>query len=99
MEAANLGAYLADRSEGQRDDAVQALAETPGYAADQAGYLQVAVGSTTAPKPGSIRPCDGRPSASASPTCWALPTRPRTSSIGSPPSPHPSAPRIRRDRC
>ena len=44
MEAANLGAYLADRSEGERDDAVQALAETPGYASDQAGYLQVAVG-------------------------------------------------------
>ena len=44
MEAANLGAYLADRSDGERDDAVRALAETPGYAADQAGYLQVAVG-------------------------------------------------------
>ena len=44
MEAANLGAYLADRSDGERDDAVQALAQTPGYAADQAGYLQVAVG-------------------------------------------------------
>ena len=44
MEAANLGAYLADRSDGERDGAVQALAETPGYAADQAGYLQVAVG-------------------------------------------------------
>jgi predicted Rossmann-fold nucleotide-binding protein len=44
MEAANLGAYLAHRSEGERDQAVQALADTPGYAADQAGYLQVAVG-------------------------------------------------------
>ena len=44
MEAANLGAYLADRSDGERDDAVRALAQTPGYAADQAGYLQVAVG-------------------------------------------------------
>jgi predicted Rossmann-fold nucleotide-binding protein len=44
MEAANLGAYLAARSERERDDAVQALADTPGYAADQAGYLQVAVG-------------------------------------------------------
>jgi predicted Rossmann-fold nucleotide-binding protein len=43
MEAANLGAYLADRSDGDRDDAVQALAETQGYAADEAGYLQVAV--------------------------------------------------------
>jgi predicted Rossmann-fold nucleotide-binding protein len=44
MEAANLGAYLADRSDEERDDAVQALAQTPGYAADQAGYLEVAVG-------------------------------------------------------
>jgi predicted Rossmann-fold nucleotide-binding protein len=44
MEAANLGAYLADRSDGERDEAVQALADTPGYAADQAGYLEVAVG-------------------------------------------------------
>ena len=43
MEAANLGAYLADRSEGERDDAVQALADTPGHAADPAGYMQVAV--------------------------------------------------------
>ena len=37
MEAANLGAYLADRSDGERDDAVQALADTGGYVADQAG--------------------------------------------------------------
>ena len=44
MEAANLGAYLADRSDAERDDAVQELAQTPGYAADQAGYLEVAVG-------------------------------------------------------
>ena len=44
MEAANLGAYLADRRTGERDDAVQALVQTPGYAADQAGYLQLAVG-------------------------------------------------------
>jgi predicted Rossmann-fold nucleotide-binding protein len=44
MEAANLGAYLADCSDGEREDAVQALADTPGYAADEAGYLQVAVG-------------------------------------------------------
>ncbi len=44
MEAANLGAYLADRSDGERDGAVRALAETPGYAADEAGYLRVAVG-------------------------------------------------------
>ena len=44
MEAANLGAYLADCSDGERHDAVQALADTPGYAADPAGYLEVAVG-------------------------------------------------------
>lgn len=43
MEAANLGAYLADRSDGERDDAVQALAGTGGYAVDQARYIQVAV--------------------------------------------------------
>ena len=44
MEAANLGAYLADCSDGEREDAVQELADTRGYAADEAGYLQVAVG-------------------------------------------------------
>ena len=44
MEAANLGAYLAERSDAERDDAVQELAQTPGYRADQAGYLEVAVG-------------------------------------------------------
>ena len=44
MEAANLGAYLADRWEDERDDAVRALADTRGYAADGAGYLEVAVG-------------------------------------------------------
>jgi predicted Rossmann-fold nucleotide-binding protein len=44
MEAANLGAYLVDCSDQERDDAVQALADTPGYAADAAGYLEVAVG-------------------------------------------------------
>jgi predicted Rossmann-fold nucleotide-binding protein len=43
MEAANLGAYLAERSERERHDAVQALADTPGYAADQARYMEVAV--------------------------------------------------------
>ena len=43
MEAANLGAYLADRSAGERDDAVRALADTPGHAADPARYMQVAV--------------------------------------------------------
>ncbi len=44
MEAANLGAYLADRSDSERHDAVQELAQMPGYAADEAGYLEVAVG-------------------------------------------------------
>jgi predicted Rossmann-fold nucleotide-binding protein len=44
MEAANLGAYLAGCSDGERDDAVRTLAATPGYAADEAGYLEVAVG-------------------------------------------------------
>ena len=44
MEAANLGAYLADRTGGERDDAVQALAEMPGHLADPARYMQVAVG-------------------------------------------------------
>ena len=44
MEAANLGAYLARCSGDERDEAVQALADTPGYAADEAGYLEVAVG-------------------------------------------------------
>src|SRR4029453_3877692 len=41
MEAANLGASLAAPSEPERDEAVQALADTPGYGADQAGYMQV----------------------------------------------------------
>jgi predicted Rossmann-fold nucleotide-binding protein len=44
MEAANLGAYLAGCSDDERDEAVRALADTPGYAADEAGYLEVAVG-------------------------------------------------------
>jgi predicted Rossmann-fold nucleotide-binding protein len=44
MEAANLGAYLAGCSGDERDQGVQALADTPGYAADEAGYLEVAVG-------------------------------------------------------
>jgi predicted Rossmann-fold nucleotide-binding protein len=44
MEAANLGAYLAGRTDSERDDAVQELAQTPGYGTDQAAYLRVAVG-------------------------------------------------------
>ena len=43
MEAANLGAYLAGRSERERDEAVRALAEAPMYAEDQAAYLEAAV--------------------------------------------------------
>jgi predicted Rossmann-fold nucleotide-binding protein len=37
MEAANLGAYLADRSDAERDDAVDALAAAPPWAKDPAG--------------------------------------------------------------
>jgi predicted Rossmann-fold nucleotide-binding protein len=43
MEAANLGAYLADRSDTDRDDAVGALADAPPHA-DRAGYMRVANG-------------------------------------------------------
>jgi predicted Rossmann-fold nucleotide-binding protein len=53
MEAANLGAYLAGRSGAERDDAVKALAETPGYSADPAGYLEVAVSIRERFAPGS----------------------------------------------
>jgi predicted Rossmann-fold nucleotide-binding protein len=42
MEAANLGAYLADRSDTDRDDAVDALADAPPWARDAAGYMSVA---------------------------------------------------------
>src|SRR5919108_5892311 len=42
MEAANLGAYLADRSDATRDDAVDALAAAPPWAKDPAGYMAVA---------------------------------------------------------
>jgi hypothetical protein len=41
MEAANLGAYLADRSDTDRDDAVDALADAP-PPDDRAGYMRVA---------------------------------------------------------
>ncbi len=43
MEAANLGAYLADRTGAERNDAVDALADTPGPIADPAGYMEAAV--------------------------------------------------------
>jgi len=41
MEAANLGAYLADRSDADRDDAVDALAVAPPHE-DRAGYMRAA---------------------------------------------------------
>jgi predicted Rossmann-fold nucleotide-binding protein len=42
MEAANLGAYLTDRSDVERDDAVDALAAAVPWTADPAGYMGVA---------------------------------------------------------
>jgi predicted Rossmann-fold nucleotide-binding protein len=42
MEAANLGAYLADRSDTDRGDAVDALAAAPPWTTDPAGYMGVA---------------------------------------------------------
>ncbi len=44
MEAANLGAYLADRSDGDCDDAVDALAAAPPWTSEPAGYMDVADG-------------------------------------------------------
>src|SRR3954471_5063216 len=44
MEAANLGAYLAERSDGDCDGAVDALTAAPPWAHDPAGYLAVADG-------------------------------------------------------
>ena len=43
MEAANLGAYLADHSDAERDDAVDALAAAPSYTEDRAGYIAAEV--------------------------------------------------------
>ena len=42
MEAANLGAYLADRSDADRDDAVDALAAASPWTTDPAPYMGVA---------------------------------------------------------
>jgi len=42
MEAANLGAYLADRSEAEHADAVDALAAATAWTTDPAGYMGVA---------------------------------------------------------
>src|SRR3954466_4572772 len=39
MEAATLGAYLADRSDADREEAVDALAAAPPYAEDPAAYI------------------------------------------------------------
>jgi predicted Rossmann-fold nucleotide-binding protein len=42
MEAANLGAYLADCSDAERDMAVDAIARTPAPVEDRAGYMGAA---------------------------------------------------------
>jgi hypothetical protein len=42
MEAANLGAYLAERSDAERDHAVDTLATAPPWPEDPAGYMAVA---------------------------------------------------------
>jgi predicted Rossmann-fold nucleotide-binding protein len=44
MEAANLGAYLADRSEEDRDDAVDEIAVATPWTREPAGYMRVADG-------------------------------------------------------
>jgi predicted Rossmann-fold nucleotide-binding protein len=54
MEAANLGAYLAESSEAQRDDAVDALAAAPPWTTDPAGYMGVADGIRERFAPGSV---------------------------------------------
>lgn len=54
MEAANLGAYLADRSDPERDDAVNALAAAPPWARDPAGYMRVADDIRDRFAPGSV---------------------------------------------
>ena len=42
MEAANLGAYLAERSDAEREQAVDELAAAPPWPEDPAGYMRVA---------------------------------------------------------
>src|SRR3954454_12578625 len=42
MEAANLGAYLGERSDGERADVVDSLAAAPPWSTDPAGYMRVA---------------------------------------------------------
>jgi predicted Rossmann-fold nucleotide-binding protein len=53
MEASTLGAYLADRSDAQRDGAVDALAAAPPWTTDPAGYMGVADGIRERFAPGS----------------------------------------------
>jgi predicted Rossmann-fold nucleotide-binding protein len=54
MEAANLGAYLADRSDAERDAAVDALAAAGPWAEDPAGYMGVAHEIRERFAPGSV---------------------------------------------
>ena len=54
MEAANLGAYLADRSDADRDEAVDALAAAGPWADDPAGYMGVADGIRERFAPGNV---------------------------------------------
>jgi predicted Rossmann-fold nucleotide-binding protein len=54
MEAANLGAYLADRSDTDRDAALDALAAAPPYDEDRAGYIGVEVDVRERFAPGSV---------------------------------------------
>ena len=54
MEAANLGAYLADRSNADRDDAVDALAAVGPWADDPARYMAIADGIREGFTPGGV---------------------------------------------
>jgi predicted Rossmann-fold nucleotide-binding protein len=53
MEAANLGAYLAEYSDARRDEAVDALAAAPPWTSDPAGYMGVADGIRARFAPGN----------------------------------------------
>jgi predicted Rossmann-fold nucleotide-binding protein len=53
MEAANLGAYLADRPDAEREDAVDALAAAPPYVDDRAAYIAAEVDIRERFAPGS----------------------------------------------
>ena len=54
MEAANLGAYLADASDAERDGAVDALAAAPPWTTEPAGYMGVADGIRERFAPGGV---------------------------------------------